>query len=78
MVVGIIIVIVVVAVGALVLANLSTTLASMNLTGSAASVVNSLFNQTWGAYGLLTVVPIILIAAAIIAIVSGLGRGRGR
>jgi hypothetical protein len=72
---GLISVVVVIAMGAIIIAMLTSALGQFQLSEQAQATVNNLFNMTWVAYGLLVVVPIIAVAAVILSMLQG-GRGR--
>jgi len=73
---GLIIVVVSIMIGAILLGQLSQVVGTLGLTGQANTTITQLFSQTWASYGLLVIVPLIVIAGVIIGILGGWGRGR--
>jgi hypothetical protein len=61
--------------GAIVVGKLQSVFTNLNVSEDAKNVINAVFTQTWAAYGLLVVMPIIVVAAIILGL---LGYGRSR
>ncbi len=62
-----------IAIGAIILGMLSNLITQLNLTNT--TVISTLFSQTFNAYSLLIILPLILVAGAIIALMSRWGGG---
>jgi len=73
-----VIAVVAIMIGAILIGQLQHVATTLTLPSEANTSISNLFSQTWGAYGLLIIVPLILVAAVIIGIMGGWGRGRGR
>jgi len=68
---GLIVVVVAIMIGALLIGQLHNITLNLNMTDTARNTIDSLFSQTWGAYGLLVIVPIIVVAAVVIGLLGG-------
>ena len=75
---GLVVAVVAIMIGAIIVGQLQGVSTTLNLPSPANETINQLFTQTWGAYGLLVIIPIILVAAVVIGLLGGWGRGRGR
>jgi len=73
---GLIVVVVVIMIGAIILGQLYNVASNLGLQGVANDTVTHLFNQTWSAFGLFVIVPIIVVAGVLIGLLGGWGRGR--
>jgi hypothetical protein len=75
---GLVVAIVAIMIGAIIVGQLQSIIPTLNLSTDANNTITNLFTQTWGAFGLLVIVPIVLVAAVVIGILAGWGKGRGR
>jgi len=73
---GVIGLIVTIIIAVIIVANLWNVVTSLDLTGDANRTVTNLFNQTWTAFGLFVILPIVLAAVVLLRLIGGWGKGR--
>jgi hypothetical protein len=73
---GLIVVVVTIMIGAIILGQLYGVTSGLGLSGIANTTITNLFNQTWSAFALFVIVPIIVVAGVLIGLLGGWGRGR--
>ena len=71
--IGIVVVALVFAIGAVILGGVQSSTTDMNMTAEAQSAVNKVFSQSWNAYNLLPIVIFIIAAGAVIYAIRGFG-----
>jgi len=56
--------------GAIIIGKIQDVANTLNIPENVKNVIDALFTQTWGAYGLLVVMPIIVVAAIVIGLLG--------